>query len=177
MRVSVPLFAKTKPAAWRNICGCTLKPILAAMPARSTSLARPATVNGAPLSETKVKADFGLALQCPGAPQIHPRASRKLTSVTICREFRHSDQTIKSEHVGTDRRRMRPARLTYPFFRANPPPPVQLGEGSQRIEGAAIVGYARQKNERAGVWDSARSISVTRPATVKRCERRLGRAL
>ena len=32
-------------------------------------------------------------------------SSRKLTSVTICRELKHSDQTIKSEHVGTDRRR------------------------------------------------------------------------
>ena len=28
----------------------------------------------------------------------------KLRRVTICRELRHSDQTIKSEHVGTDRR-------------------------------------------------------------------------
>jgi hypothetical protein len=38
------------------VCICTLKPILAATPARSISLPRPATVNGAPLSETKVKA-------------------------------------------------------------------------------------------------------------------------
>ena len=34
-------------AAWRSMCGCTLKPILAALPARSISLARPATVNRA----------------------------------------------------------------------------------------------------------------------------------
>ena len=38
-------------------------------------------------------------------PQIHPRAVGKLTSVTICRELKHSDQTITSEHGGTDRRR------------------------------------------------------------------------
>ena len=30
------------------VCICTLKPILAATPARSISLPRPATVNGAP---------------------------------------------------------------------------------------------------------------------------------
>ena len=41
------------------VCICTLKPILAATPVRSISLPRPATVNGAPLSETKMKA--GLA--------------------------------------------------------------------------------------------------------------------
>ena len=41
------------------VCICTLKPILAATSARSISLPRPAIVNGAPLSETKVKA--GLA--------------------------------------------------------------------------------------------------------------------
>ena len=35
----------------------------------------------------------------------HIPSSRKLTSVTICRELKHSDQTIKSEHVGTDRQR------------------------------------------------------------------------
>ena len=46
----MPLFARTKPAAWRRMCGCTLKPILAFMPARSISLARPQTVNGAPLA-------------------------------------------------------------------------------------------------------------------------------
>ena len=45
---SVPLFAKKNPAASAAICGCTLKSILAAKPARSISLARPETVNGAP---------------------------------------------------------------------------------------------------------------------------------
>ena len=49
--------------------GCHLK-----ADARSISLASPETANGAPLSETKVKADVGLALQCPQRPQIHPRA-------------------------------------------------------------------------------------------------------
>ena len=53
----------------------------------------------------KVKADFGLALQCPGARKFIPEQVGNLHLVTICREFRHSDQTIKSEHVGTDRRR------------------------------------------------------------------------
>ena len=41
-------------AAWRSMFGCTLKPILAAMPARSISLGEA----GAPLSETKMKADL-----------------------------------------------------------------------------------------------------------------------
>ena len=36
------LVAKTNPAAWRSMCGCTSKPMSAAMPARSISLARPA---------------------------------------------------------------------------------------------------------------------------------------
>ena len=51
------------------VCICTLKPILAATPARSISLPRPATVNGAPLSETKVKAAL-----VPAACAVHPRA-------------------------------------------------------------------------------------------------------
>ena len=39
------------------------------MPARSISLASPATVNGAPRSETKMKGDCGLALQYPQCSQ------------------------------------------------------------------------------------------------------------
>ena len=39
----------------------------------------------------------------PAAPAIHvPDQFGKLPRVTICREFRHSDQIIKSEHSGTD---------------------------------------------------------------------------
>jgi hypothetical protein len=57
---------QTTATRWRQLAGgivlavciCTLKPILAATPARSISLPRPATVNGAPLSETRVKADL-----------------------------------------------------------------------------------------------------------------------
>jgi hypothetical protein len=37
VRVSVPLFANTNPAACRSMCGCTLKPILDRMPARWTA--------------------------------------------------------------------------------------------------------------------------------------------
>ena len=48
------------------VCICTLKPILAATPARSISLA---SVNGASLSETKVKADL--------APRFSARSARK----------------------------------------------------------------------------------------------------
>ena len=66
------------------MCGCTLKPILAALPARSISLA---SVNGASLSETKVKADLAASLVF-AAPAIHPSpSSREVTSVTICREL------------------------------------------------------------------------------------------
>jgi hypothetical protein len=71
-------------------CICTLKPILAATPARSISLPRPATVNGAPLSETKVKAALVTA-----APAIHPRYPRAVGEGTICHELRM---------VSTDRR-------------------------------------------------------------------------
>ena len=45
---------------------------LAATPARSISLPRPATVNGAPLSETKVKADWPRAFS--------PRSARKFVA-------------------------------------------------------------------------------------------------
>ena len=142
------------------------KPILAATPARSISLPRPAIANGAPLSETKVKADLASRLSVRSARHSSPSShlsrsaansdipikqlspntvgqidgvysrdapsfylsetkvkadlasrlsvrsarhsspSSRLLSVTICREFRHSDQTIKSEHGGTDRRRL-----------------------------------------------------------------------
>ena len=60
------------------VCICTLKPILAATPVRSISLPRPATVNGAPLSETKVKADWPRAL-VPAAPANSSPSNRKLT--------------------------------------------------------------------------------------------------
>jgi hypothetical protein len=53
-----------------------LKPILAATPARSISLPRPATVNGAPLSETKVKPAL-----VPAAPAIH--VPEQLESYTV----------------------------------------------------------------------------------------------
>ena len=55
-------------------------------------------------------------------PEIHPRAVGKLTSVTICRELRHSDQTIKSEHVGTDRRRKTDTFARRIFCTPNDPP-------------------------------------------------------
>ena len=71
-------------------CICTLKPILAATPARSISLPRSATVNGAPLSETKVKAAL-----VPAAPAIHPDIPEQLESGTICHELRM---------ISTDRR-------------------------------------------------------------------------
>jgi len=62
------------------------------MPARSISLARPATVNGAPLSETKVKADFGLALQCPGARKFIPE---QVGNLHLSRSAANSDVPIK----------------------------------------------------------------------------------
>ncbi len=71
-----------------RVCICTLKPILAATP-------RPATVNGAPLSETNAKAALA-----PAAPAIHPLAVGKLDRVIICREFSDVDQIIKFEHGG-----------------------------------------------------------------------------
>jgi hypothetical protein len=46
----------------------------------------------------------GVRLGVPAGPAIHPRAVGTLQRVTICRELRHSDQLIKLEHGGTDRR-------------------------------------------------------------------------
>ena len=84
------------------VCICTLKPILTATPARSISLPRPATVNGASLSE-KRGATWPRA-SVSRRPQIHPRAVGKLHPVTICCELSDADQIIKSKHGGTDRR-------------------------------------------------------------------------
>ena len=70
-------------------------------PARSIGLVSPEGCNGAPLSETKVKADLAARFSTRALANPSP-SSRKRTSVSICRELRPSDQTIKSEHVGTD---------------------------------------------------------------------------
>ena len=59
------------------VCRCTLKPILAATPARSISLATPETVNGAPGNENEGR--LGLALQLPSAPANSSPSSRKVT--------------------------------------------------------------------------------------------------
>ena len=67
-----------------------------------------------------------------------PRPSwrwRQWRSVTICRELKHSDQTIKSEHSGTNRRPIT-ALLTCvcirPTFCARPPPACPgWGEGQK----------------------------------------------
>src|SRR5271154_459094 len=51
-----------------------------------------------------------------------PRPSRRWRqwrSVTICRELKHSDQTIKSEHVGTDRPPARGQECPVPNGRAS----------------------------------------------------------
>ena len=56
-----------------------------------------ARCNGAPLSETKVKADLASRSSVRNARHSSP-SSRKLTSVTICRELSDSDQIIKFEH-------------------------------------------------------------------------------
>ena len=116
------------------VCRCTLKPILAAMPARSISLASPETVNGAPGNEDEGR--LGLALQCPQS-QFHPRAVGKLHRVTICREFSSSDQIIKSEQVGTDRPCRSSARKRWS---AEPPngPPAGPSWGEGRIASAPV---------------------------------------
>ena len=58
-------------------------------------------------------------------------SSRKLTSVTICRELRHSAQIIKSEHGGTDRRRnMRLLSHRFSFARETTPGLAIMGVGS-----------------------------------------------
>ena len=62
-------------------------------------------------------------------PQIHPRAVGKLTSVTICRELKHSDQTITSEHGGTDRRRKNRLLFASCTRRRTTTRPVQRGGG------------------------------------------------
>src|SRR6476620_3501852 len=53
--VSVPLLAKAYPVECLSIWGCTLKPISASVPARSTRLAKPALVKGAPRSDTNTR--------------------------------------------------------------------------------------------------------------------------
>ena len=109
-------------AAWRSMFGWHFsKPILAATPARSISLPRPAIANGAPLSETKVKADLAARFSLARS-QIHPRAVGNLHRVTICHELSDADQIIKSKPGGTDRRQKRAWRLT-----PSPPRPVQHG--------------------------------------------------
>ena len=63
-----------------------------------------------------------------------------LLRVTICRELRHSDQIIKSEHVGTDRRRKYAgpqARNQSRFPRETTPGLSSLPPGS--IAGAIVV--------------------------------------
>ena len=70
------------------VCRCTLKPILAATPAHSISLPRPATVNGAPLSETKVKADLASRLSVRSARHSSP-------SSHLSRSAANSDIPIK----------------------------------------------------------------------------------
>jgi len=54
-----PLFASAKLQACRSICGWTLKPSFAASPARSTILAKPVEVKGAPRSDVKTNGELG----------------------------------------------------------------------------------------------------------------------
>ena len=72
MRVSVPLFASTKPVTCLSMCGWTLKGILASMPTRSISLARPEVVNGAPRSLTKMKGDLASRFKARSARNSSP---------------------------------------------------------------------------------------------------------
>jgi hypothetical protein len=46
------------------MCGCALKPSFAAAPARSTILAKPAVVNGAPRSEVNMNGDLDSCSRC-----------------------------------------------------------------------------------------------------------------
>jgi hypothetical protein len=46
------------------MCGCTLKPSLASIPARSTMRAKPAVVKGAPRSEVNTNGDLGSCSRC-----------------------------------------------------------------------------------------------------------------
>ena len=80
-------------------------------------------------------------------PQIHPRAVGKLTSVTICRELKHSDQTIKSEHVGTDRRRKNRLLFTSTPCARDHPRPGHHGGGVKLarylVDNGGTIGTAR----------------------------------
>ena len=100
-----------------------------AMPARSIGLVSPATVNGAPLSETKLKGRFGLALSVRSACNSSP-SGRKAKSVTICRELSDADQIIKSKHCGTDPQLKNRTTGTYAVMREITPRLVLLGGGS-----------------------------------------------
>ena len=70
----------------------------------------------------------------PAASANSSPSSRKLTSVTICREFSDADQIIKSEHGGTDRRpfyaRERPQRL---FIDSNATLELSNGSANQTV--------------------------------------------
>ena len=72
------------------VCRCTLKPILAATPARSISLATPETVNGAPGNENEGR--LGLALSKSQRPQLIPEQSE---SYTVPPSAANSDIPIK----------------------------------------------------------------------------------
>jgi hypothetical protein len=82
------------------VCICTLKPILAATPARSISLPRPAMVQRCAPSETKNEGRLWPRASV-SRPQIHPRAVGNVHRAAICRELSDSNQLIKSEHGGT----------------------------------------------------------------------------
>jgi hypothetical protein len=72
----------------RSMGGCTLKPILAATPARSISLLRPASVNGASFSETKNVGRLGLAVH--SARNSSPNSGCVPRSGSLC-YFWHRD--------------------------------------------------------------------------------------
>ena len=66
------LVRQDKAGRCRSMCGCTLKPILAALPARSISFCSRSTVNGAPRSETKMKGDLASRFRARSARSSSP---------------------------------------------------------------------------------------------------------
>ena len=114
-----------------------------ATPARSIGLVSPATVNGAPLSETKVKADLALRFSVHSARKSILEQSETYICLD-CREFRHSDQIIKFEHGGTDRRYF--WRETPPFYLCATPPPVQRGGRVGMLQTPCLFAPADDRN-------------------------------
>ena len=87
-----------------------------------------------------------LALQCPLRARNSFPSSRKLTSVTICRELSDSDQIIKSECSGTDQQLKNERLGGFPHARDHPGPGPPRGRVGMTAEACLFVASKRADN-------------------------------